>query len=186
MAGYVTEKYDSNANCYGYATQVSNCGAAVPGGVNRKEGENLDDYFQRLIDGVLKDGEDRVTESTHSLDKIPVPKANNYLMLMLVGETGFHFLRREENRPSVLKRRRWSWKNGCGENYSYWNVCKTNGEYTTITNSNLKSAIQNPRLYVWGNSLGGTPPINAKVCFFVVQSQGFRPERVKAPPKAPH
>jgi len=178
MTDFDTKPYDTNANCYGYATNVTNCGAAAPGG--RGVLANADEYFQALIDGVIDDGEGRVEEDKgHSLDAIPVPAANHYLILMLVGANGFHFLRREMNRPGLLKRRRWSWKNGTGENFSYWNACTAKGNFTTITNSNLKSAIQNPQQYIWGKSLGGTPPKNAKVCFFKVHSNGFDPARVQ-------
>lgn len=116
------EKYNKDANCYGFAVKVTNCGDASPGGVNRKKGEDVATYAGRLKNGVIDDGKGRVHfMPAANLDNIPANARNNYyLAVMLVGESGFHFLRRE--RSYVFGAKRWKWKHSTLESHSYANA----------------------------------------------------------------
>jgi len=177
-----TEKYNKDANCYGFAVKVTNCGDASPGGVNRQEDENVATYADRLKAGVLADGPGRVYFMPEAnLDNIPAnARKNYYLMVMLVGESGFHFLRRE--RSYVFGAKRWKWKHSTLESHSYANAFHiTNkvtgaGKYVDITNKNLRHFIENPDDYVQAKIAAKHP--NDVVYFFEVKSKGFNSELV--------
>ncbi len=111
-------------NCYAYAFKciavMGKYGAPVPGGkadapVFRKRPgtETPEDYYQRLLDGIVADGvanQKTITVKRGSgvPDNPPQPGDNEYLVAMMVKADGFHFLRR--GRDGF-----WSHKNGGGD-----------------------------------------------------------------------
>ena len=171
LRGYaMSEKWDQNSNCYGYAVKVKGCGSACPGGVNKQPSESTANYAERLRQGVLADGGDRVSENTSvNWPFIPVNASGNCsLVVMLVGDAGFHFLRRERTRIKGPKR--WKWKQGCLDNEVVTKVMY-NDNWTEITKTNLMDFINNPGLYAPNN---GMPQPTKYGYFFNVDSWGFK------------
>jgi hypothetical protein len=165
----MSETWDKNSNCYGYAVKIKGCGLARPGSVTKIDGETTAQYAERLKQGVLNDGGDRVSENAVKWPSVPAnAKGHRSLVVMIVGDTGFHFLRRERTRAKGLKR--WKWKQGCQDNEVVTEVWH-GGQKTEITNNNLAQFINNPASFTPSN---GMPNPKVAVYFFDVDSWGFK------------
>lgn len=170
----MSETWDKNSNCYGYAVKIKGCGLARPGGVTKQVAETSAEYAERLKEGVLNDGGDRVSENKGKWPLVPEnAKANCSLVVMLVGNNGFHFLRRERTRIKGPKR--WKWKQGCQDNEVVTKVFYNNN-WIEITNKNLAQFINNPSAYTPSN---GMPNPMMAVYFFDVTSWGFKSGSIK-------
>ncbi len=166
----MSETWDLNSNCYGYAVKIKGCGLARPGGVTRLAHETDAQYAERLKQGVLADGGDRVSENAVMWPAIPNnASGNRSLVVMIVGKNGFHFLRRERTRIKGPKR--WKWKQGCLDNKVVTKVDDVHGTKTEITNTNLVQFINSPALFTLSN---GMPNPKVAVYFFDVNSWGFK------------
>ena len=163
------ETWDINSNCYGYAVKIKGCGLARPGGVTRDADDTDEGYSERLKQGVLNDGGNRVALNPAEWPNIPAAaQGSRYLMVMIVGSNGFHFLRRERTR--VIGAKRWKWKQGCQDNEVVTAVYH-NGRTIAVTNANLRTFISNPGAFTPSN---GMPKPFTKVIFFDVHPLGFR------------
>lgn len=165
----MSETWDINSNCYGYAVKIRACGLARPGGVTRDADDTDEGYSERLKQGVLDDGGNRVAFNPAMWPNIPASAGGrNYLIALIVGANGFHFLRRESSR--VIGPKRWKWKQGCQDNQVVTKVFH-GGNIVRITNANLKTFISNPGAFTPSN---GMPKPFIKVLFFDVHPRGFR------------
>lgn len=169
-----TQFFSNTANCYGYAVKCAapggSGGQAVPGG--EKPGSDVSDYGRRLRDGVLSDGGAKVnllgesTVQTITAATIPVPRADWYLIALLVKADGFHFVRRQLKKFSGSPH--WKWKQGNGgvvETNAYDTAAKdwirvTNDRFPDLVNGTLRTDM--PGYNGWG-----------KIYFFEVHKDGF-------------
>ncbi|MCB1957537.1 MAG: hypothetical protein KDG55_17790 [Rhodocyclaceae bacterium] len=173
MSKQDTEFFSSTANCYGYAAKCAapgGSGTACPAG--EKPGSDAADYARRLRDGVLADGGAKVkllletTAQTVTAGTIPTPRADWYLIALLVKAEGFHFVRRQLSHFGGEPF--WKWKQGNGgvvERNAYDGGAK---KWIRVTNAEF------PRL-VRGDLMTDMPGYRGwnQLYFFEVAKSGF-------------
>jgi hypothetical protein len=177
MAGPKRETFSQRANCYAYAVKVANptgVGTPIPGGVTVEAGDTWQDYGNNLIVGVLTDGGNKVNRLPGGPTPVPRASEDHYLIALLASDTGFHFLRRE--RKKFLGSPRWKWKNGCLDTEVWLNAYDNNaGTWKTITDASFGQFVGNLGGFTCGGGYGNMH----FVCFFEVQRDGFKANRVK-------
>lgn len=177
MSGKDQEVFSALANCYGYAVKCKtpinshNGGQAVPAG--EKYSGNLDNYCQRLKQGILSDGGNKVSflseASVNTLQtaNIPTPRSGWYLIALLVKKDGFHFVRRQLKHLGGEPF--WKWKQGnpgkVERNAYDFGTAKA---WVRVTNANFPELIK-------GSLLTDVPGYKGwdKVYFFEVDKSGF-------------
>lgn len=145
-----TEFFSKVANCYAYAVKCAEpvnakTGLARPG-LHKYSGD-ADREHQNFTAGVLADGGPKVNALGGRISvpafvpaNVPQPRADWYLIGLLVKANGFHFMRRQ--RKSAFGTPFWKWKQGNGglvERNAYDPVA---GDYVRITDALLGPLIQ--------------------------------------------
>src|SRR6202042_1139435 len=132
--------WGEGANCYAYACNEDHPkngvrGAAVPGGfadrgVYARQGDTVDTYADRLIDGVMMDAERNKVKALVSRDiKALADGGGGYIIPMVSNIFGFHFFRRDR------VTRLWSWKDGIGEDCANQVTHTLSGVTTTVNDA---------------------------------------------------
>jgi hypothetical protein len=154
--------WGTNANCYAYAC---NCktpangvyGAAIPGAfagdrVTRKQNETDDDYYARLVGGIMLDAaKNDVDNCKVSWNILSLPDAGaGYIIAMIAKKDGFHFFRRDR----ITKN--WTSKDGNGGEVEGKIFSLVTQAYVTpITDAIFRDAIQtNPKNYMGWPGMG--------------------------------
>jgi hypothetical protein len=170
--------FSDHANCYAYAMKCQDPINHHIGGMAKPNGEvytgDLDNYCNRLQAGVLADGGANVNLLRGPLDvvgfisgNIPAPRADWYLVAMLVNNVGFHFVRRQRRR--FLRAPFWKWKQGNGGVIERNARLKNRDQWVRITNARFPDLITG-QLITNGPGYAGW----LKLYFFEVHYDGFQ------------
>jgi len=159
--------WGNNANCYAYASDCQNpangaMGGAVPGVQATANGVVVAAHHTNE-QRVLLDGGANITLAGNNPHAIPMVVAGHYLICLLEGAHGFHFIRRDSYTG------RWSWKDGNGGTVKYNALHVPTNHFVYINDGNFVDlVVTNPNNYApWAYA-----NMNF-VAFFQVANAGF-------------